>query len=186
MLVHLRASAALVVLMTALTGLAYPLAMTGISDLIFPKQAHGSLIVRDRAIVGSALIGQQFTSRRYFHGRPSAAGQGYDAAASGGTNLGPSSRGLLAAIKGRLPHTSEPVAIDLVTSSGSGLDPDISPAAAEMQVESVAKARGMAPQRIRTLVVKATKARTFGILGEPRVNVLKLNLLLDDETRAAN
>lgn len=182
MLVHLRASAAILILMIALTGLAYPFVITGAAGLVFPEQARGSLIRKGDVIVGAVIIGQKFTSPRYFHGRPSAAGKGYNAQASSGTNLAPSSKELITAVKGRVrAQASQKYPVDLVTSSGSGLDPHISPAAAQSQVIRVAKARGMEVQQVRALVAKATYARTFGILGEPRVNVLKLNLLLDGD-----
>ena len=192
---HLRPAVLLLVLLTVITGLAYPLALTGIAQLVFPTQANGSLIERDGKVVGSSLIGQTFTEDKYFHGRPSATTDTdpkdptktipapYNAANSAGSNLGPTSKALVDRVKedvGKL-DAKGPVPVDLVTTSGSGLDPDISPAAAEFQVERVAKARGLAPERVRALVAEATQGRTFGLIGEPRVNVLQLNLALDGE-----
>jgi K+-transporting ATPase ATPase C chain len=185
MLNHLRPALVLLAALTVITGLAYPLAVTGVAQLAFPSQATGSLIERDGKIIGSALIGQAFAADRYFHGRPSAAGKnGYDASASGGSNLGPTSRALAERVKGdvarlRAEAPSGSIPADLVTTSASGLDPDISPAAAALQVARVARARSMPPERVRALVETATEGRSFGMLGEPRVNVLRLNLALD-------
>lgn len=184
MLRELRPALVLLVLFTVLTGLAYPLAITGLAEALFPDQANGSLVVRDGAVVGSRLIGQAFTSARYVHGRPSAAGaDGYDASASSGSNLGPTSRALVdrvrddAAVLGITP--AQPVPADLVTASGSGLDPHVSPAAAMSQVARVAAARNVPADRVRALIEEHTQGPLLGILGEPRVDVLALNLALD-------
>jgi K+-transporting ATPase ATPase C chain len=170
-----------------LTGVAYPLVVTGLSRVIFPRQSAGSLIERDGKTVGSELIGQKFTRPEYFQGRPSAAGNdGYDSLASGGSNLGPTNQALIDRVKGdekkfrdANPTATGPLPADLLTASGSGLDPDISPASAELQIPRVAAARGMNLDALRELVASHTEGRQFGILGEPRVNVLKLNLALD-------
>jgi potassium-transporting ATPase KdpC subunit len=175
-------------LLSLLTGLAYPLAVTGIAQRVFPHQANGSVLsTQGGEELGSALIGQPFAEPRYFWGRPSATGPSpYNAASSSGSNLGPTNPALLEAVKARLaalkdadPGNTRPVPVDLLTASGSGLDPHISPAAAEYQVERVARARGLPPAKVRGLVAEHTEGRFVGILGEPRVNVLALNLALD-------
>lgn len=171
-----------------LTGVAYPLLVTGLARAIFPHQSDGSLIQPGGKTIGSELIGQRFTRPEYFQGRPSAAGNdGYDGLASGGSNLGPTNQHLVDRLQGDVkkfhdanPAATGPLPADLLTASGSGLDPDISPASAEVQVARVAKARGMSEDALRALVASHTEGRQFGILGEPRVNVLKLNLALDE------
>lgn len=196
MLKEIRPAVLVLLLLTAITGLAYPLAMTAIAGVIFPKQAQGSLIERDGKVVGSALIGQEFKDDKYFHGRPSATtapdpadstktvSAPYNAANSGGSNLGPTSKALADRVKEdvdklKAENPSAPVPIDLVTTSASGLDPDISPDAALFQVPRVAKARNIPEDRVRALVNENTQGRLAGLLGEPRVNVLALNLALD-------
>ena len=196
MLKEIRPAVLVLVLLTAITGLAYPLAITGIAGVIFPRQAQGSLIEQDGKVIGSALIGQEFKEDKYFHGRPSATvapdpndstktvSAPYNAANSGGSNLGPTSKALndrvkedVEKLKAESPSASVPV--DLVTTSGSGLDPDISPDAALFQVPRVAKARSMSEDAVRELVTQNTQGRFAGVIGEPRVNVLALNLALD-------
>ena len=171
---------------TLLFGIVYPLAMTAIAQAIFPANANGQLIVRDGRVIGSRIIGQMFSSPSYFHGRPSAAGMGYDAANSGGTNLGPTSKKLADTVKAAVEaakkeNPSEPVPIDLVTSSASGVDPHVSPRAALFQVPRVARERGRAEEDVRALVESHIEGRQLGFLGEPRVNVLELNLALDEQ-----
>jgi K+-transporting ATPase ATPase C chain len=196
MLTQLRPALVLLVALTALTGLVYPLAMTAIAGAIFPHQAAGSLVEANGGVIGSALIGQSFASDRYFHGRPSATTAAdpndssktvpapYNAANSSGSNLGPTNQALIDRVKDdvaklKAENPGQPVPMDLVTTSGSGLDPHISPEAAYFQVPRVAKARNMPEDRARQLVADHVEGRTFGILGEPRVNVLALNMALD-------
>jgi len=172
------------VVTTIMFGVLYPLAVTGLSQLLFPKQANGGLITKDGRVVGSALIGQSFAGPGYFHSRPSNAGSGYDAAASSASNLAPTNKVLIDRVKSDVQKAQSenpgaPVPVDLVTSSGSGLDPDISPAAAEFQIPRVAHERHMSPEDLRGLVQKHTAGRQLKVLGEPRVNVLQLNLDLD-------
>src|SRR2546425_4578707 len=170
---------------TVIFGLAYPLVITGLSQWLFPHQANGSLIIHDGRIIGSQLIGQTFSSNRYFHARPSSAGDGYDAANSSGSNLAPTNRTLVERVQAevarlRAENSNAPIPVDLVTASGSGLDPHISPAAAEFQVPRVAKERGMSEDEVRRVVAEFTEGRQFGFLGEPRVNVLLLNIALNE------
>lgn len=196
MLTHLRPALVLLLALTGLTGLAYPLAMTGLAGTIFPARAAGSLVERDGRVVGSGLIGQSFTEAAYFHGRPSATTAPdpadasrtvpapYNAANSMGSNLGPTSAALAARVKAdldalRAENPGQPVPVDLVTASGSGLDPEISPDAALFQVPRVARARNLSEDGLRDLVASQVQGRTLGVLGEPRVNVLALNLALD-------
>src|ERR1700739_1117815 len=195
MLREIRPAIVVLVALTLITGLVYPLAMTGIAEVIFPHQAQGSLVERDGHVVGSELIGQVFTSDKYFHGRPSATTAPdpkdptktvpapYNAENSGGSNLGPSNKALIDRVQGDIDtlkkeNPSAPVPVDLVTTSGSGLDPDISPEAALFQVPRIAKARNLPEDRVRQLVADHTTDRLFGLIGEPHVNVLLLNLAL--------
>jgi K+-transporting ATPase ATPase C chain len=196
---EIRPAIMLLIALTLITGLAYPLAMTGIAVTLFPKNAQGSLIERDGKIVGSALIGQEFKSERYFHGRPSVTTgpdpadpaksvvQPYNAANSMGSNLGPTNKALATRVEEEVNRLKQenpnmPVPIDLVTTTGSGLDPDISPEAAFFQVPRIAKARGLSEERLRQLIEAQIEPRVLGVLGEPRVNVLLLNLALDQVT----
>lgn len=187
LLEQLRSALAVLALLTVITGAIYPLAITGLAQVMFPGKANGSIIVRDGQARGSALIGQHFDDPRYFWGRPSATGPvPYNAAASSGSNYGPLNPALFEAVQGRIdalhaadPGNTAPVPVDLVTASGSGLDPHISPAAADYQVPRVARARGLDEAVVRDLVDERTEGRQLGILGEPRVNVLELNLALD-------
>jgi potassium-transporting ATPase KdpC subunit len=184
-IVHqLRPAVAILVLLTLITGFAYPAAVTGIAQVAFPNQANGSFIVVNGAAVGSSLIGQSFDDPKYLWGRPSAAGKGYDGTSSAGSNLGPTSKALIDRITAsvddmRAKNNGGPVPVDLITTSGSGLDPDISPAAAEYQVNRVATARGMTPDAVRAIIARHTTQPLFGFLGQPRVNVLLVNLDLD-------
>lgn len=196
MLKQIRPAVVMMLSMTVIAGLAYPLAMTGIAQVLFPRQANGSLVMKDGKVIGSSLIGQNFTSPRYFHGRPSATTDTdpndpaktvpapYNAANSSGSNLGPTSKALINRVKAdaaalAASNPSTPVPADLVTTSASGLDPDVTPAAALFQVPRVARARGLPEDRVRQLVQDHISGRLLGLLGEPRVNVLQLNLALD-------
>lgn len=187
----IRQCVVLFLAMTVLTGILYPLAATGVSQVLFPAKANGSLIAKDGKTVGSTLIGQAFSDPKYFWGRPSATSPNpNNGASSSGSNLGPTNPALTDAVKQRIdalkqadPSNTAPVPVDLVTASGSGLDPEISPAAAEYQVSRVAHVRGIEPAKVRELIAAHTEGRQFGILGEPRVNVLELNLALDASPR---
>jgi K+-transporting ATPase ATPase C chain len=186
---HVRAAIVSLVVLTAVTGIVYPVVVTGIARILFPAQAGGSLIVKDGKVVGSRLIGQAFDDPRYFWGRPSATSPfAYNAAASSGSNLSPTNPDLVKAVQGRVdalraadPGNTAPVPVDLVTASGSGLDPHVTPAAALYQAARVAKARNLDPQAVRQLAERHIEGRTWGVLGEPRVNVLALNLALDGQ-----
>jgi K+-transporting ATPase ATPase C chain len=177
------------IFLTILLGVAYPLAVTGVSQIIFPHQANGSLITKGDRVIGSELIGQNFTKPEYFQPRPSAAGSdGYDPTASGGFNYGPTNQKLIDRVKASVdkfhkenPDYQGPIPADMLTGSGSGLDPDISPASAQAQAPRVAKARGISADQLNQLVAQYTKSADLGLLGEPRVNVLKLNLALDQQ-----
>src|SRR5579863_9115944 len=186
MIRHLGTSVRVTIVSIVLLGLVYPLAMTGLAQALFPRQANGSLVTVNGKVVGSAIVGQLWTKPEYFHGRPSAAGKGYDPTQTGGTNYGPTSKKLIASTKATIvqlekenPDSSGPPPIDLVTSSASGIDPDITPEAAFWEAPRVAKARGMPIATVNALIAQHTEGRTFGFLGEPRVNVLELNLALD-------
>ena len=196
MLKEIRPAIVMIVLFTILTGLAYPLAMTGIAQVLFPRQANGSLIVKDGKVLGSELIGQNFTEGRYFHGRPSATSAPdpndasktvpapYNAANSSGSNAGPTSKALIERVQSdvdklKAENPNAPVPVDLVTTSASGLDPDISPAAALFQVPRVSRERGLSEEELRSLVTSHIEGRFLGVIGEPRVNILELNIALD-------
>jgi K+-transporting ATPase ATPase C chain len=191
MLAHLRSATLMLAIMTLLTGIAYPFAMTGLGQLLLSRAANGSLAVRDNTVIGSILIGQAWTSDKYFWGRPSAAGDGYNAAASSGSNLGPTSQKLMDRIKAdaeRL-HQSSAVTLlpaDAVSASGSGLDPDISPDFAMLQVARVAKARGLGDDQVKAFVEAHVEGPVAGLFGEPRVNVLLLNIALDGLSSVPN
>jgi len=203
MMRQIRPAIMMIIVMTVITGLIYPLGMTGLAQLLFPYQANGSLIEKDGKVIGSALIGQNFTDDKYFRGRPSATTDTdpndptktvpapYNAGNSGGSNLGPTSQALVDRVKGdaeklKAENPSTPIPVDLVTTSASGLDPDITPAAADFQVARVAKARNLPEDKVRTLVVDMTQDRFLGVLGEKRVNVLKLNMALDTLASASH
>jgi K+-transporting ATPase ATPase C chain len=203
MLKELRSAIVMTVLLTVVTGLVYPLAITGIAQGVFPHEANGSLVEKDGKVIGSALLAQGFAEDKYFHPRPSATTDTdpndptkmvpapYNAANSGGSNAGPTSKALVERVQGDVEklkgeNPSAPVPVDLVTTSGSGLDPDLTPAAAAFQIPRVAKARGLPEERVRQLIAENTTGRTLGLLGEPRVNVLKLNLALDAAAAAGS
>jgi K+-transporting ATPase ATPase C chain len=196
MLKEIRPAIVMMVLFTVLTGLIYPLTMTGIAQVVFPRQANGSLIEKDKKVLGSELIGQNFTEDKYFHGRPSATTDTdpkdpsktvpapYNAANSSGSNAGPTAKSLIERIQGdtdklKAENPNTPVPVDLVTTSASGLDPDITPAAALFQVPRIAKARGLPEAKVRDLVTQSVEGRFLGLIGEPHVNVMRLNMALD-------
>jgi K+-transporting ATPase ATPase C chain len=186
MIRHLGTALRVTIVSIVLLGLIYPLAMTAIAQVLFPRQANGSLVTVNGKLVGSSIVGQLWTKPQYFQGRPSAAGKGYDPTSTGGTNLGPTSKKLIDSTKATIaqlekqnPEAAGPPPIDLVTSSGSGIDPDISPEAAYWQAPRVAKARGESLATVRALIASHVQGRTFGFLGEPHVNVLEINLALD-------
>lgn len=187
---NLWISITMTVVTTVLLGLIYPLVVTGLAQVIFPRQANGQLILKNGKVIGSSLIGQGFTGAGYFHSRPSAAGNGYDAANSGGSNLGPTNQKLLDRVKSdvasaQIENPGMPIPVDMVTTSASGFDPHITPASAEFQLPRVAKARGISVGQLRALVSKHTEGRQWRMLGEARVNVLELNLDLDSQFPAA-
>ncbi|MGQ0666444.1 MAG: potassium-transporting ATPase subunit KdpC [Nitrospiraceae bacterium] len=190
MIDHIKPALMTLLILAVLTGLVYPLAVTGLAQLFFPDQANGSLIVQNGKVIGSKLIGQYFDKPEYFWSRPSATAPfPYNAAASGGSNLGPTNPALVEAVRARVaalraadPGNDLPIPVDLVTASGSGLDPHISPAAAQYQIRRVARARGVDESTVRNLVVQYTHGRQFGVLGEPRVDVLRLNLALGERS----
>jgi potassium-transporting ATPase KdpC subunit len=182
---NLKIAILMTIVTTVLLGIIYPLVVTGLAQVLFRDKANGQLIVRNGGVVGSRIIGQSFTGPGYLHSRPSAAGNGYDAANSGGTNLGPTNRQLIDRVKGDVArlqpeNPGKPVPIDLVTTSASGLDPDITPAAAEFQVPRLARERGLGEDQVRQIIRQYTQGRQLGFLGEPRVNVLEVNLMLDE------
>ena len=184
---HLITALLMTLVMTVLLGLIYPLVITGLAQVLFKDKANGQLVTRDGEVIGSRIIAQPFTSAKYFHPRPSAAGNGYDAANSGGTNLAPTNQKLIDRVRAdatslQQENPNQPIPVDLLTTSASGLDPEISPAAAEFQVPRVARERGVAESAVRDLVRKRTQQRDLGLLGEPRINVLELNLALDELT----
>jgi len=181
---NLKIAILMTLVTTVLLGIIYPLVVTGLSQALFHDKANGQLVYRNGQVVGSKIIGQGFTAPGYLHSRPSAAGNGYDAANSGGTNLGPTNQKLIDRVKSdtaalQAENPGQPVPVDLVTTSASGLDPDITPAAAEFQVPRIAKARGISEQQVRETIARHTDGRQWGFLGEPRVNVLAVNLELD-------
>jgi potassium-transporting ATPase KdpC subunit len=182
---NLKIAILMTVVTTVLLGIIYPLVVTGLAQALFRDKANGQLIVRNGQVVGSRIIGQAFTGPGYLHSRPSAAGNGYDAANSGGSNLGPTNRQLIDRVKGdvarlQAENPGNPVPIDLVTTSASGLDPDITPAGAEFQVPRLARERGLSEDQVRQIIRQGTQGRQLGFLGEPRVNVLEVNLVLDE------